>query len=162
MTKRERLLEFATKMHEGVFRKDGVTPYIEHPKAVAAIALEMYESGHWLANMIDAETNWEHVSADTIYGVAILHDREDAPWVTHEMILESFGREIADGVRALTDEGEPTYLAKVLKARENPISRLVKIADNVHNMSDLQKGNLKEKYLLSKYILETYTGGPTA
>jgi (p)ppGpp synthase/HD superfamily hydrolase len=162
MTKREKLLEFATKMHEGVYRKDGVTPYIEHPKAVAAIALEMYENGHWIAEKIDAQTNWDHVSADTIYGVAILHDREDVPWVTHEMILERFGKEIANGVKALTDEGEATYLDKVLKAKQNLISRLVKVADNIHNGSDLPQGNLKDKYLLSRYILETYSGGPTA
>ena len=38
--------------------------------------------------------------------------------------------------------------------RENEYSRIVKIADLKHNMSDLKKGNLLAKYELTLAVLE--------
>jgi len=35
-------IEFATKKHSGQFRSDKVTPYVEHPKAVAQKCTFLY------------------------------------------------------------------------------------------------------------------------
>ena len=45
----------ATKAHEGQYRRDGVTPYIEHPKAVAARVRgdEKAEMVAWLHDVIE-------------------------------------------------------------------------------------------------------------
>jgi (p)ppGpp synthase/HD superfamily hydrolase len=45
----------ATKAHEGQYRRDGVTPYIEHPKAVAARVKgdEKAEMVAWLHDVIE-------------------------------------------------------------------------------------------------------------
>lgn len=143
MTIREKALEFATKAHEGQFRKDGVTPYIEHPKAVAEIALDLvkYES-------LSKE------ELDILYIVALLHDTvEDTDFEIGDIYAE-FGDRVAFCVEALTKKTGENYLEAILRAKIDLLTRYVKRADNIHNMSDLKEGSLKDKYRLSKYILE--------
>jgi (p)ppGpp synthase/HD superfamily hydrolase len=145
MNIREKALEFATKAHEGQFRKGSGLPYITHPIAVAEIALELKKT----------KDKWEWVDEDILYVGALLHDTvEDVDWVTLEMIKEEFGIQAYWIVQDLTKiEGE-NYLTAILRAKKYIYSRLIKIADNTHNSSDLKEGTLKDKYRLSKYILE--------
>lgn len=69
----DKAMEFATKAHEGQFRKGTKRPYIVHPVEVGDIVSTM--------------TGDEEVIA-----AAILHDTiEDCPQVTEEILRKEFG-----------------------------------------------------------------------
>jgi (p)ppGpp synthase/HD superfamily hydrolase len=106
--------EFARRAHRGQTDKAGVD-YIRHPMAVA-----------------------EKVYTDDAKVVALLHDVLEDTEVSEATIRAMFGGTIADAVVALTRRpGEP-YMDFVARAKENPIARVVKIADIEHN-SDLSR-----------------------
>jgi len=63
------------------------------------------------------------------------------------------GLEIIDALKILNKNNYSSYLEFTLAAKENYYARLVKIADIIHNLSDLTKGSMKEKYELALYIL---------
>lgn len=113
----DKALELATKGHRGQEDKAG-KPYILHPIAVA----------------LKAKTLDEEV-------VALMHDMvEDFEFTkyTEEMLRADFPEHIADAVMALTRHayGEETYADFVLRAKANPLARIVKMYDMEHNMSD--------------------------
>lgn len=146
-----RALEFASKAHSGQTRKYSGLPYINHPIAVASIAAETFRG----------ECNDDAYSgilddADTIFVVALLHDTiEDCADVTFGKIEDEFGTEIATHVRALTKVEGENYLDGILRARRNAITKAVKIADLIHNMSDLPPGTQRDKYDMALYILQS-------
>jgi RelA/SpoT family (p)ppGpp synthetase len=124
----------AAEAHDGVFRKDGVTPYITHPLEVA----------HILADL--------HLDADTICA-ALLHDvLEDTPYQRDELVVH-FGEAVADMVEGVTklekDEVLTTKQAvtiasfrKMMQAMTEDFRVvLIKLADRLHNMRTL--GNMK-------------------
>jgi (p)ppGpp synthase/HD superfamily hydrolase len=133
------VLEFSTRAHAGQTRKFTGTPYITHPIAVASIAKDIVDSD-WIDNSL-------------LEKVALLHDVLEDTDVTYEELLEVFGGEVAGCVRILTKIPSETYLQAILRAKKNPITRIVKYADNVHNSSDLKPGCPKDKYEMSMYIL---------
>ena len=145
-----RALEFAQKAHKGQIRKYSGEPYLHHPIAVASIAAETFRG----------ECNDDAYSgilddADTIFVVALLHDTiEDCADVTFGKIEDEFGTEIATHVRALTKVEGENYLDGILRARRNAITKAVKIADLIHNMSDLPPGTQRDKYDMALYILQ--------
>lgn len=141
---RQKALEFATKAHEGQFRKGNGLPYITHPIAVAEIALELKKT----------RDEWKWLDDDILYVSAILHDVAEDTEVTLSDIKREFGVEVSSTVCDLTKVEGESYLDMILKIKKYPYSRVVKISDNTHNMSDLKEGTLKDKYRLSKYILE--------
>jgi len=144
MTLREKALDFATKAHAGQKRKDG-KDYITHPIAVAEIAL----------TLMNSRDEWRWLDADILYAGAVLHDTwEDCEDVTLDIIKEEFGLEVSWIVDDLTKRDGENYLESVMRAKKYVYSRIIKIADNTHNLSDLKEGSLKDKYRLSKYILE--------
>lgn len=61
--------------------------------------------------------------------------------------------EIIDALKAITKEPDETYIHFILRIKQNKIATHVKIEDLRHNLSDLGKGNLREKYLMALYIL---------
>ena len=149
MTIRQKALDFATLAHEGQVRKNGQQPYITHPIAVAEIALELARA-NWNE---DPSQPYNEEWLDLVFVVALLHDTIEDTSVTYDDIVKAFGSQVANHVRTLTKVDE-TYLEAILRAKQHPITRIVKIADNIHNSSDLGKSSLKDKYSLSKYILE--------
>ena len=75
--------------------------------------------------------------------VALLHDVvEDTDYTFEQLEAEGFGETIMEALRLLTHENgvftEEDYLQYVLKLKQNPIARAVKIADLEHN-SDLSR-----------------------
>lgn len=129
-------LALAEEAHKGVVRKDGVTPYVEHPAKVASMLLEL------------------GIEDDDILAVAILHDvLEDCKDnAVKEKIYKTFNDDICSAVGILTkSEGykNEEYYGKIKK---NPIAALVKLADRTHNLSTLYNFTEEKK---KAYIQET-------
>ena len=122
--------DFARKAHAGQFRRDGVTPYIEHPKAVAA----HFEKGSY---------EWQ---------VAWLHDVLEDTETTYEEISRAFGLVVAEAVRLLTHpKGEPykDYILRLWSNEEGQAGRLaykVKLADMATNLGDAPTERQVKKY----------------
>ena len=127
--------KIATKAHKGQFRWDGITPYITHPQAVSCA-----------------------VKDDNAKCVAWLHDVvEDTDITIQDLKNEYFSAPIIEAVDVLTRRKSQDYLSYLLLCKNNPLARIVKIADITHNLSDLEyeKNHSRyEKYILAKYILE--------
>ena len=102
--------KIAVKAHWGQVDKAGV-PYIEHPRTVASFV----------------ESEDEKI-------VAMLHDVVEDTGVTLEDIRESFGEEIAEAVDHVTHQKGEDYMDYVRRAKENRLSKVVKLADLKHNM----------------------------
>lgn len=108
-------LSIAKEAHKGQVDKSG-TDYIFHPITVALLCDNVKEKA-----------------------VALLHDTlEDcADTVSYEMLVERVGKDVADAVRLLTNEGDTsTYLEYVqrLKDSGNELALAVKKADITTNM----------------------------
>ena len=73
----DKAIEFATKVHEGQFRKGTSRPYIVHPIEVSDIVATMTED-------------------EEIISAAVLHDTiEDCESVTAEVLEREFGPRVA-------------------------------------------------------------------
>lgn len=127
----EKALAIATKAHEGQTDKSGV-PYILHPIRVSN----------------RCRTDEERI-------VAILHDTIEDTDVTPDYLLsEGFPKNIVEAVLSVTrNEGE-SYEDFVIRSKQNPIGRQVKIHDLEDNMDITRLQSLSEKDLerLNKYL----------
>jgi guanosine-3',5'-bis(diphosphate) 3'-pyrophosphohydrolase len=111
--------EFAYEKHEGQLRKDGLTPYIEHPKAVVQILEDL------------------GISDDDVLSAAWLHDIVEDCGVELAEIREKFNDRIAGIVRILTrDIDRDEYKKRLLESPRE--AQLLKLADMVHNCRTLQ------------------------
>lgn len=131
-------LELATKAHAGQFRRDGVTPYIEHPKAVAAA----FEKGS------DEEA------------VAFLHDvLEDTDMTADDLIALGVPDRIVEAVKLLTKpkgENYERYINLLFFGFDSPFSMLarrVKLADIAANLVDAPTDKQRQKYARALQII---------
>ena len=154
----EKILEFATKAHEGQIRKFTKVPYITHPIVVAEFAVE-----------IAKEYGYVHeVTFNQVRSIAYLHDVIEDTNITFEELsdfLDSLQdlslvekRTILLNVKLLTKpigtfDLIDDYLYKI---KLNRYSQIVKLADLKHNMSDLKERNQKsfDKYRLIEFYLK--------
>ena len=127
----EKAITIATKAHEGQTDKAGV-PYILHPIRVSN-RCRTYE---------------ERI-------VAILHDTIEDTDVTPDYLLsEGFPKNIVEAVLSVTrNEGE-SYDDFIIRSKQNPIGRQVKIHDLEDNMDITRLHQLTEKDIerLNKYL----------
>lgn len=127
----KKALAIATKAHEGQTDKSDV-PYILHPIRVSN----------------RCRTDEERI-------VAILHDTIEDTDVTPDYLLsEGFPKNIVEAVLSVTrNEGE-SYEDFVIRSKQNPIGRQVKIHDLEDNMDITRLHSLSEKDLerLNKYL----------
>lgn len=146
---RKIILDFATKKHEGQFRKKSGLPYITHPIAVAEMA-EKY------AGVPEARNR--------LWTVGICHDLfEDTDCTAEELgiILSIAGFDTLDvskiihSVRLLTKTPGYDVVRYMLAISQDYLAHRVKLCDIDHNSSDLEPGNLLDKYRLCRYILIT-------
>lgn len=71
--------------------------------------------------------------------VALLHDIvEDTKYTINDLEEMGFSREILDAISLMTHDENIPYMNYVLRIKENPLARKVKIADLAHN-SDLSR-----------------------
>jgi (p)ppGpp synthase/HD superfamily hydrolase len=111
MSTLERAIEIAARSHAGQVDKAG-QPYILHP----------------LRLMLAVTAPEERIAA-------VLHDVvEDTPVTLDDLAAAGFSRDILTAVEALTKlEGE-SRIAAAQRAAQNPIARVVKLADVADNM----------------------------
>lgn len=117
--------QFAEQKHAGQFRKDGKTPYIAHPRAVASILRD--EAGV--------------TDPDTLIA-AVLHDTIEDTGVKHAELASRFGQTVADTVAELTnDETLPKAQQKQAQIDKAPHyshrAALIKMADKTANLRDI-------------------------
>lgn len=133
-----RAFAIACAAHQGQVDKAGV-PYIHHPC-------------HLAEGMPDELTTC----------VALLHDVVEDTAVTLAQLEEIFPPEVTEAVARLTHPVGVDYFAYVSSLKENPIARLVKLADLAHNsdkgrlaaLSPEEGERLRQKYTRAKAILE--------
>jgi (p)ppGpp synthase/HD superfamily hydrolase len=119
----DQAIGFASRAHDGQWRKTGTVPYIAHPVGVAIILLEMG-------------------CDEVIVAAGLLHDTIEDTTVTLEDLRQHFGFEVADIVAGCTEppkqsaDWETRKLHTIRNLRVAPIAvKLVAAADKYHNLS---------------------------
>jgi (p)ppGpp synthase/HD superfamily hydrolase len=130
----ENVKSFAKKAHEGQTRNDGVTPYFNHIEQVVE--------------------NTRRLGGDELcLAAAYLHDViEDTATAYYDLRQIPVPEEVIHAVHSLTKNKGEQYENAIIRAKNNPIARIVKIADNLANLSDEPSRNQVKKY--SKSVLE--------
>jgi len=144
MKQSEIALKLAEKVYAGVFRNDGITPYLTHPQAVA--------------KMLD-----DNGYGDDYIAVALLHDTLEDNLVN---IATLFGvglnANVIDGIQTLTHEKNEPYLVYVRKVLETKWIA-VKYFDIVHNSatnpSEWAKNKYKKALLAIEEVYPAYPEG---
>jgi (p)ppGpp synthase/HD superfamily hydrolase len=134
---------FMVEAHDGVKRKFSGLPYAHHPVAVAQIVRNKKQS-HKIDKLVIA---------------ALLHDTvEDVDHITSSTIYDEFGEIVGGLVYELTSDpkglekmGKKDYLATKM-TKMTSWALVIKLADRLHNCSDLSKGSEKFR---QKYVSET-------
>jgi hypothetical protein len=121
--------------HANQYRRDGVTPYIRHPEAVARS----------LAG--------EHPN---VIAVAWLHDvLEDTEATVEELKEAGFPLRVVDAVERLTKKDGTPYEDYLEGIKLDDIATKVKIADIRHNLSDDPTERQRAKYEKALLFLTT-------
>lgn len=128
----EKCYRIAETAHKGQKRKIGGQDYITHPIAVA-----------------------NHFEDEKLRCIAILHDViEDTAVTAVDLLKGGVPREIVEIVNILSRTEFESYVEFIKRILKNQTAISVKIADIQHNLSDLHKGTLRDKYELALYILK--------
>lgn len=138
--------EFAAWKHRHQFRRDGVTPYINHPRGVMAILRDEF-------GVRDLDT----------LAAGLLHDTIEDTATDYDEIAERFGRKVADLVAVLTKdkrlpEGkrEREYFLQLSRA---PLAaRLCKIADSLYNVRDSDAKHRPKAAKKARKLFSIYRG----
>lgn len=125
-------LEFATKKHDGQFRKGG-EPYIIHPIAVSDF---VKEKGYGIDYQI----------------TGLFHDLLEDTDATEEEILQYGNADILQAVKLLTKQKGYVMSEYIAGIKNNDIAFQVKAADRLHNLLSATCTSAEFK---RKYILET-------
>ena len=121
-----RAIAFATKAHEGQFRKGTKRPYIVHPLEVGEIVATL---------TFDEE----------IISAAVLHDTiEDCAGVSRELLAEEFSERVAGIVAQESEDKSKTWMerksATIEHIRTAPKEvQMVGLADKLSNMRDIDR-----------------------
>jgi len=138
--------EFAQEAHKGVSRRFSGDPYFEHVRKVFK-----------LVKKFDTR--------ETLGAAALLHDTlEDCPQVTYEILVQEFGKEVADIVKELTSKedlidvmGKADYLLDKMATMSDD-ALTVKLCDRLQNLSDHFSASdkfRKKYYEETKYIVDS-------
>lgn len=122
----DRAKEFATKAHDGQFRKGTDRPYIVHPIEVGKIVSTMTKD-------------------EEVISAAILHDTiEDCEEVTEELIAEVFSERVASIVAQESEDKSRTWMERkgttIEHLRAAPWEvQMIGLADKLSNMRDIDR-----------------------
>jgi len=126
-----RAIMIAVEAHEGQVDKAGL-PYVTHPFRVMS-----------------------NVVGDLEKVAAVLHDVvEDTEVSFEDLIAKGIPEEVVEAVNALTRRHGEEYKDFVIRAGDNKIARVVKIADLVDNMNIRRLPEIKERDVvrLNRYV----------
>jgi (p)ppGpp synthase/HD superfamily hydrolase len=117
-------LRFAAERHHAQRVPDSDYPYLVHVVSVAAETIAALAPG---------------IDADLAASCALLHDTIEDTATTHAELADRFGLAVADGVLALSKDGElpkPAQMADSLRRiRDQPRAVwMVKLADRITNL----------------------------
>jgi len=117
--------EIATAAHDGQFRRDGVTPYITHPAAVAKRVAgdRRMEAAAWLHDVLE-DTN---ETPESLADKGIPHD-------------------VITSVRILTKSDDRPYDDYLENVLTDTIACRVKVADMLSNLADQPTDRQIRKY----------------
>ncbi|MBN1346982.1 MAG: bifunctional (p)ppGpp synthetase/guanosine-3',5'-bis(diphosphate) 3'-pyrophosphohydrolase [Phycisphaerae bacterium] len=127
---------FCRKAHEGQTRDNG-EDYATHPIAVADILRD------------------RGVEEPNVLAAALLHDVIEDTAITAERLDQEFGSDVAGLVRELTNEGYPGRTREQKQQglideakRMSDEAKLIKLADRLHNLSqmDVWEHDRKQRY----------------
>jgi len=115
----------ARHAHAGQFRRDGVTPYAEHPKAVAA-----------------------RVGSDAAaIMVAWLHDTiEDTAETAASLAAKGVPPCVVEAVQLMTHPPGESYQTYLERIKTSPLAAKVKVADMLANLADTPTERQIRKY----------------
>lgn len=118
MTKLDLATDLAFQAHHGQFRRDGKTPYINHPVNV----------------MVRLKKKGE---GEEVLMAAVLHDVLEESEMTAEYLLnQGIPLNVVYSVNVLTKDKDVDYELYLTRVKSNEIARKVKIADMLENLSD--------------------------
>lgn len=142
------VLKFATKKHEGQFRADGVTPYINHPIMVAELVKKYKKSRN----------------IEAIVAAALLHDTLEDTYTSYRELEDNFGEMVASMVMEVTTAsympqlvGKGNYLKHKMIDMSN-YSLCIKLADRLANLIDAKSlpEDRKQKTIFDTYEIIEY------
>lgn len=119
-------IDFATKVHEGQYRKGTDRPYIVHPMEVGKIVSTMTQD-------------------EEIISAAILHDTiEDCEGVDVNVLKEMFSARVAGIVSQESEDKSKTWMerksATIERLKTAPIEvQMIGLADKLSNMRDIDR-----------------------
>ena len=134
----KKALKLCFEAHKKQVDKSGM-PYVFHPFHLA-----------------------EQMQTEETTVVALLHDLvEDTDYTIEDLASMGFSKNITDAIALMTHADDVTYMDYVRRIKNNPIAKVVKLADLKHN-SDLTRLDVvdekalkrKEKYLKAISLLE--------
>ncbi len=137
MTKLEQAILFAVNAHQGMLRKNGISPFILHPLEAAAVVATMTDD-------------------DDVLAAACLHDVLEDTSTTEEQIREAFGDRITELVLSET-ENRPEGISKSeswlqrkeeslqdLRNAQDPEVKMLWLGDKLSNMRSFYRQFLRE------------------
>ncbi len=117
----KKAINIAYNAHMGQYDKFGI-PYIFHPMHLAE----------------SMETQDECI-------VAILHDVVEDTNVTFEQLEKDFSNTVIEALKLLTHDKSVPYDEYIIKLKDNPIAKKVKLADLMHNSDTTRLSQLTPK-----------------
>lgn len=112
----DKCAKIAVEAHDGQYRRDNKTPYIEHCYAVASRVKYF---------------------GDKYVCVALLHDvLEDTKTTAHDLLNAGIDEDVVVAVQILTKHPSRSYDEYLKLVKLNDLARHVKIADMLSNLSD--------------------------
>ena len=122
----DKAIAFATKAHEGQYRKGTMRPYIVHPVEVSDIVASMTKD-------------------EEVISAAVLHDTvEDCEDVTVEILEKEFGSRVASIVAQESEDKTKTWKERKgitiehLKTAPREV-KMVALGDKLSNMRDIDR-----------------------
>lgn len=110
--------QIAQNAHKGQYRRDGLAPYIVHPRDVSrhpSLKGDVYaEAVAWLHDILEESD---------------LYSAED-------LLFFEIPKEVVDAVVAMTKKKGESYESYLYRVAANDIAREVKIADMIINLAD--------------------------